>query len=52
MCVDEERSLVQTVVRRKKNLIGHELRSQGLMNDVMEGGLDGRSERKTTNWHA
>ena len=45
MCVGEERSLVQTVMRRKKNWIGHELRSEGLMKDVMEGGLDGRRVR-------
>ena len=45
MCVGEERSLVKTVMRRKKNWIGHELRSEGLIKDVMERGLDGRRGR-------
>ena len=45
MCVGEERSLVQTVMRRKKNWIGHELRSEGLMKVVMEGGLEGNRVR-------
>ena len=36
---------VQTVMRRKKNWIGHEQRSEGLKKDVMEGRLVGRRMR-------
>jgi len=42
--VGEERSLVQTVIKRKKNWIGHVMRHEGLMKDVMEGGIDGEEE--------
>ena len=40
--VGTERSLVQTVMNRKKNWIGHVLRHEGLMKEAMEGGLEGK----------
>ena len=40
--VGEERSMVQTVVKRKKNWIGHVLRGEGMMKDVMEGRIEGK----------
>ena len=39
--VGEERSLVQTVVKRKKSWIGHVLRGEGMMKDAIEGGIEG-----------
>ena len=47
--VGERRSLLTTVVMRKKNWIGHVLRGSGdcLMRQVMEGGIEGvRIKRK------
>ena len=35
--VGEKRSMVETIVRRKKNWIGHIMRGDGLMIEVMEG---------------
>jgi hypothetical protein len=43
--VGEERKLIDTIVRRKKNWIGHILRSNCMMRDVMEGRMDGRRPR-------
>lgn len=40
--VGEERSMVQTVVKRKKNWIGHVLRGEGMMKDVIEGRVEGK----------
>ena len=39
--VGQERSLVQTVVKRKKSWIGHVLRGEGMMKDAIEGGIEG-----------
>jgi len=40
--VGDKISLVQTVIKRKKNWIGHVMRRDGLMKDVMEGGIGGK----------
>src|SRR5580698_10282718 len=42
--VGEERSLIETIVRRKKNWIGHILR-EGLLKDVIEGRMEGKPPR-------
>ena len=42
--VNEQRSLVGKIVNRKKNWVGHVLRGDGLLREVMEG----RTERKRT----
>jgi hypothetical protein len=39
--VGEKRSLLQTVLMRKKNWIGHVMRGDGLMREVMEGRMKG-----------
>ena len=36
--VGEERRLLQSVEKRKRNWIGHVVRGEGLMKKVMEGG--------------
>ena len=36
--VGEKRSIVETITKRKKNWIGHRLRGEGLLKDVIEGG--------------
>jgi len=43
--VAEKRKLVDTVVRRKKNWIGHILRGDGLLRDVIEGRIEGKRPR-------
>ena len=43
--VGENRTLVDTVVRRKKNWIGHILRGDGLIKEVIEGRMDGKRPR-------
>src|SRR6266516_3618221 len=35
--VNEERCLIKTITRRKKNWIGHVLREDGLLRDVLKG---------------
>ena len=35
--VNEERCLIEIITRRKKNWIGHVLREDGLLRDVLEG---------------
>jgi len=40
--VSEERSLVNTILHRKKNWIGHILRNDCLMRDVIEGRMEGK----------
>jgi len=42
--VGERRKIIETIVNRKKNWIGHILRGDGLLNDVIEG----RMEKKRT----
>ena len=39
--VDETRGLMGAVWRRKKNWIGHVLRGDGLLRDVLEGSVEG-----------
>src|SRR3989442_1673378 len=39
--VKEERCLIRTIRQRQKNWIGHVLRSEGLLRDVMEGRVKG-----------
>jgi hypothetical protein len=39
--VDEARGLIRTMGERKKNWIGHVLRGDGLLRDVMEGRMLG-----------
>ena len=41
--VGEKRSMVETIVRRKK--IGHIMRGDGLMKEVMEGKMEGKRGR-------
>jgi len=43
--VGEKRSLIKTIVRRKKNWIGHILRGEGLLKDVIEGRMEGKPPR-------
>jgi hypothetical protein len=43
--VGEKRILVDTIVQRKKNWIGHVLRGDGLLKEVMEGKLVGKRPR-------
>ena len=43
--VGEKRSMVETTVKRKKNWIGHIMRGDGLMKEVMEGKMEGKRER-------
>ena len=40
--VGEERSMLETIVKRKKNWIGHVLRGDGMMKDMIEGGIEGK----------
>ena len=35
--------MVDTTVRRKRNCIGHVMRGDGMMEEVMEGKLEGKS---------
>jgi len=41
----EERSILSTITRRKKNWIGHILRGQSMLRDVMEGRMEGKRTR-------
>ena len=43
--VDEERCFVENIVKRKKNWIGHILRGDGLLKDVVEGRMEGKRPR-------
>src|SRR4051812_7480277 len=43
--VEEKRCLINTITQRKKNWIGHVLRGNGLLRDVMEGKMMGRNRR-------
>ena len=40
--VGERRKLVEVVMQRKKNWIGHVLRGEGMMKEVMEGRMEGK----------
>src|SRR6267154_4333353 len=39
--LNEERCLIRTITQRKKNWIGHVLRGNGLLRDMMEGRMMG-----------
>ena len=43
--VSEKRSLVCKIVNRKKNWVGHVLRGDSLLRDVMEGRMEGKRGR-------
>ena len=43
--VGESRKLLQKILERKKNWIGHVLRGEGLMLEVMEGRMEGKRGR-------
>ena len=43
--VGEKRCLLETIIKRKKNWIGHIIREEGLLLDVMEGRMDGKRTR-------
>ena len=38
----EKRSMVETIVRKKKNWIEHIMRGDGLMKEVVEGKMEGK----------
>ena len=40
--VGEKRTMAETIVRKKKNWIGHIMRGEGLMKEVMEGKMEGK----------
>src|SRR6266516_806127 len=40
--VKEKRCLIETITKRKKNWIGHVLRGEGLLRDVLEGRIVGK----------
>ena len=44
-CVEEERSLVNTVVKKKKNWIGHVLRHETILKEVIEGRMVNKKPR-------
>ena len=43
--IGEERCLLEKIKRTKKNWIGHVLRGDGLLKDVMEGRMEGKRPR-------
>ena len=43
--VEERRTMIETIVRRKKNWIGHVLRGQGLLKNIIEGRMEGKRSR-------
>lgn len=43
--VGEKRSIIEMILRRKKNWIGHILRGDGLLKDVIEGRMEGKRPR-------
>jgi hypothetical protein len=43
--VGEKMTLVNAIVCRKKNWIGHILRHDGLLREVIEGKMDGKRQR-------
>lgn len=43
--VGEERAMLNTIMNRKKNWIGHVLRREGLFKDIIEGKMEGKRTR-------
>ena len=49
--IDEERSLVEAVVKRKKNWIGHICKEgEGLLKLALEGRMKGREKEVVRSW--
>ena len=48
--VDETRCLIRTIGERKKNWIGHVLRGNGLLRDVLEGRMLGNRPKADQGW--
>jgi len=44
--VEERRKIIETIVNRKKNWIGHILRGDELLKDVIEGEWRGREHEE------
>ena len=40
--IEEKRSLIESIVKRKKNWVGHVLRGEGLLKLVIEGRIEGK----------
>jgi len=43
--IGEKRSLLESVMKRKKNWIGHAVRGDGLLKQVLEGRMEGMRPR-------
>ena len=43
--VGENRCLLDNIRARKRNWVGHVLRGEGLIREVMEGGMEGKRTR-------
>ena len=43
--VKERRSLIETIVRRKQNWIGHVLRGCSMLKEIIEGRFEGKHSR-------
>ena len=43
--VDEERCLMKTIIKRKKDWIGHVVRGDNLLKQVLEGRMEGKKPR-------
>ena len=43
--VNEERNLLGTITRRRKNWLGHILRGDNMLRDVLEGKMNGKRGR-------
>jgi len=43
--IGEKRSLLESVMKRKKNWIGHVVREDGLLKQVLEGRMEGKRPR-------
>ena len=49
--VKERRSLIETIVRRKKNWIGHVLRGCGMLKEIIEGRFEGNAAEGEEDWY-
>jgi hypothetical protein len=43
--VDEKRSILETIRRRQRNWIGHIMRSDNIVRDIIEGRMEGKKTR-------
>jgi len=48
--VQEKRSLMNLIWRRKKNWIGHMLRGESLLREVIEGRMIGKDQGEENEW--